>query len=65
MILLQRSVTVAPGMLSAAMTLANELSARVRATAGTDVRIAVPVGGNCSHSLDCQLREPGRIRSCG
>lgn len=48
MIFLQRSVSVAPGMLTAAMTLANELSAQVRATTGIDVRIAVPVGGNAS-----------------
>jgi hypothetical protein len=48
MILLQRSVSVAPGMLSPALALANELVAQFRATTGIDAKIAVPVGGNAS-----------------
>ena len=48
MILVQRSVSVAPGMLSAAMAFANEISAQVKATTGTDLKIAVPVGGNAA-----------------
>jgi hypothetical protein len=48
MILAQRSVSVAPGMLSAAMAFANEISAQAKATTGVDVKIAFPVGGNAS-----------------
>src|SRR5258707_14945027 len=48
MILVQRSVSVAPGMLSAAMAFANEISTQVKATTGTDLKIAVPVGGNAA-----------------
>jgi hypothetical protein len=48
MILVQRSVSVAPGMLSAAMAFANEISAQVKTTAGIDLKIAVPVGGNAA-----------------
>jgi hypothetical protein len=48
MILVQRSVSVAPGMLSAAMAFANEISAQVKTTAGIDLKIAVPVGGNAT-----------------
>jgi hypothetical protein len=48
MILVQRSVSVAPGMLSAAMAFANEIATQVKATTGVDVKIAVPVGGNAA-----------------
>jgi hypothetical protein len=48
MILVQRSASVAPGMFSAAMAFATEASAQVKATAGVDVKIAIPVGGNAS-----------------
>ena len=48
MILVQRSVSVAPGMLSAAIAFANEISAQVKTTAGIDLKIAVPVGGNAA-----------------
>ena len=48
MILVQRSVSVAPGMLSAAMAFANEIIAQVKTTTGIDLKIAVPVGGNAS-----------------
>jgi hypothetical protein len=48
MILAQRSASVAPGMFSAAMAFATEISAQVKATTGVDVKIAVPVGGNAS-----------------
>ena len=48
MILAQRSVSVAPGMFSAAMAFANEISAQAKATTGVDVKIAIPVGGNAS-----------------
>jgi hypothetical protein len=48
MILVQRSVSVAPGMLAAAMAFANEIATQVKATTGVDVKIAVPVGGNAA-----------------
>ena len=48
MILVQRSVSVSPGMLSAAMAFANEIGAQVKATTGIDLKIAVPVGGNAA-----------------
>jgi hypothetical protein len=48
MILVQRSASVAPGMLSAAIAFANEISALVKTTAGIDLKIAVPVGGNAA-----------------
>ena len=48
MILVQRSVSVAPGMLSVAMGFANEIIAQVKTTTGIDLKIAVPVGGNAS-----------------
>src|SRR6478672_2048275 len=48
MILVQRSVSVAPGMFSAAMAFANEISAQFKASTGVDAKIAIPVGGNAS-----------------
>ena len=48
MILVQRSVSVAPGMLSAAMAFAIEISTQVKTTTGIDLKIAVPVGGNAA-----------------
>ncbi len=42
MIIVQRTASVAPGMLAAAMAFANEASAQVKATTGIDVKIAVP-----------------------
>ena len=48
MITLTRSATVMPGMLAPAMAFANEISKQVTATTGTDLKIAVPVGGNPS-----------------
>jgi len=48
MIVVQRSASVAPGMLAAALAFANETSAQVKATTGVDVKIAVPVGGNAT-----------------
>ena len=48
MITLCRSMSVAPGMFSAAMAFATETSAQVKATTGVDVKIAIPVGGNVS-----------------
>ena len=48
MIIVQRTASVAPGMLAAAMAFANEASAQVKATTGIDVKIAVPIGGNAT-----------------
>ena len=48
MILVQRSASVAPGMFSAAMAFANEISAQFKASTGVDAKIAIPVGGNAS-----------------
>ncbi|MBR1215613.1 hypothetical protein [Bradyrhizobium sp. JYMT SZCCT0180] len=48
MILVQRSVSVAPGMLSAAMAFAKEISIQVKTTTGIDLKIAVPIGGNAA-----------------
>ena len=48
MILVQRSVSVAPGMLSAAMAFASDISTQVKTTTGIDLKIAVPVGGNAA-----------------
>jgi len=48
MILVQRSASVALGMLAAAMAFANEISAQVKTTTGIDLKIAVPVGGNAA-----------------
>jgi hypothetical protein len=48
MIAFQRTISVMPGMFSAAMAYANELKAQVKATAGLDMKIAVPVSGNPS-----------------
>ena len=46
MIAFRRTISVMPGMFSAAMTYANELKTQVKATAGVDLKIAIPVGGN-------------------
>ena len=48
MIIVRRSVTVAPGALAAAISFANEVVALIKATNGVDVKIAVPVGGNAA-----------------
>ena len=48
MIVFQRTISVMPGMFSAAMSYANELRAQVKATAGLDMKIAVPIGGKPS-----------------
>lgn len=48
MITFCRSVSIAPGMLSAAMAFANEIKAQVKATSGVDLQIAVPIGGKAS-----------------
>jgi hypothetical protein len=48
MILVQRSVGVAPGKLSAAMAFANKIATQVKATTGVDVKIAVPVGDHAA-----------------
>ncbi len=46
MITFRRTVSVAPGMFSAAIAFANEIKAQVKASAGVDLQIAMPVGGN-------------------
>src|SRR6516164_10898034 len=46
MIAFRRTLCVMPGMFSAAMAYANELKSQVKATAGVDLKIAIPVGGN-------------------
>ena len=46
MIAFRRTLSVMPGMFSAAMAYANELKTQVKATAGVDLKIAIPVGGN-------------------
>src|SRR6516225_8708916 len=48
MIAFRRTISVMPGMFSAAMTYANEIKAQVKATSGLDMKIAVPVSGNPS-----------------
>ena len=46
MITFRRTASVAPGMFSAAIAFANEIKAQVKASAGVDLQIAIPVGGN-------------------
>ena len=48
MITFRRSSSVAPGMFSAAIAFANEIKAQVKASAGVDLQIEIPIGGNPS-----------------
>ena len=48
MIAFYRSAAIAPGKLSSTVAFAKEVAAHITATTGTEVSVALPVGGNPS-----------------
>ncbi|MEO6821050.1 MAG: hypothetical protein ABI468_00675 [Candidatus Nanopelagicales bacterium] len=48
MIAFNRSATIAPGKLASTLAFAREVAAHITTTTGTEVSVAVPVGGNPS-----------------